>query len=406
MRAWNKATSEPWAITEHALQTILEIAARENASPEAVAAKLGRELQNTHRATEREGVALIPVTGPLFRYANIFTMISGATSYEMLAQDFISAIENPNIHAIILDIDSPGGEVNGCAELASLIHEARGQKPIIAYASGDAASGAYWIASAADEIVVSETSALGSIGVVGVYRKPREDKNGPETIEIVSSQSPFKRLDPASEDGRARLQSRMDAMAEVFVTTVARHRGIEPQRVLERFGGGDVLIGAHAVQAGLADRTGSLEKLVAQLAHQNPALQRGFLMPASPSNQPKETIMDVNTLKEKYPDLLAQLQADARNGERIRVQTVLESDEATGRESLARHLAFATDMAPDVAVAMLNKAPKEAPKADSKTPATGSFEQVMRDLGNPAIQPGSNSDADDIEATARRLAAS
>ncbi len=403
MRAWNKATSEPWAITETALQTILDIAARENESPEAVAAKLGRELQNTHRTTEREGVALIPVTGPLFRYANIFTMISGATSYEMLAQDFIAAVENPDIHAILLDIDSPGGEVNGCAELASLIYEARGSKPIIAYASGDAASGAYWIASAADEIVVSETSGLGSIGVVGVYRKPREDKNGPQTIEIVSSQSPFKRLDPESDDGRARLQARMDAMAEVFVTTIARNRGIDAPQVLERFGGGDVLIGAHAVTAGLADRIGSLEKLVSQLATANPALQRGFLLSASqPTPQPKETLMDVNSLTENHPDLLAQVQTDARNAERIRIQTVLESEAATGREALARHLAFATDMATDMAVGMLGKAPKEEPKA--ATP--GSFEQVMRDLGNPSIQPAANSDVDDVDATARRLAVS
>lgn len=408
MRAWNKATSEPWAITETALQTILDIAARENEAPEAVAAKLGRELQNTHRATERDGVALIPVTGPLFRYANIFTLISGATSYEILAQDFIAAIENPDIHAIILDIDSPGGEVNGCAELASLIYEARGSKPIIAYASGDAASGAYWIASAADEIVVSETSGLGSIGVVGVYRGAKLEKNAAPTIEIVSSQSPFKRLDPATDDGRARLQARMDAMADVFVNTVARNRGIEPQQVLERFGGGDVLIGAHAVNAGLADRVGALEKLVTQLASQNPALQRGFLLPASQTTipQPKESLMDVNTLKESHPDLLAQVQADACQSERIRIQTVLESAEATGRESLARHLAFATDMTSDVAVGMLAKAPKEAPKEEPKAAAPGSFEQVMRDLGNPSIQPATGSDVDDVDATARRLAAS
>lgn len=116
--------------------------------------------------------------------------------------------------------------------------------------------------------------------------------------------------------------------------------------------------------------------------------------------------MDVNTLKESHPDLLAQVQTDARNGERIRIQTVLESEEATGRESLARHLAFATEMAADVAVGMLGKAPKEAPKEEPKAAAPGSFEKVMRDLGNPSIQPASNSDVDDVDAMARRLAAS
>ncbi|MCC3862679.1 S49 family peptidase, partial [Emcibacteraceae bacterium Y4] len=132
----------------------MDIAARQNEPPEAVAAKLGRELQNTHRLEMRENIAVLPLVGPLFRYANLFTQVSGASSYELLAKDFTAALENPEVQAIVLNIDSPGGEVNGCAELADMIYEARGRKPVIAYASGDAASGAYWIAAAADEIVV------------------------------------------------------------------------------------------------------------------------------------------------------------------------------------------------------------------------------------------------------------
>ncbi|MBL0319782.1 MAG: S49 family peptidase [Alphaproteobacteria bacterium] len=400
MRAWNKATSEPWAITESALQTILEIAERENEKPEAVAARLGKELQNTHTVTERDGVAVIPVTGPLFRYANLFTAISGATSYEILAQDFTAAIENPDINAIILNIDSPGGEVNGCSELANMIFAARGKKPIIAYASGDAASGAYWIASAADQVVASETSGLGSIGVVAVYRGAKPDKNAPTTIEIVSSQSPFKRLNPESDEGRAKLQTRIDAMAEVFVNTLARNRGIEATQVLEQFGGGDILIGAHAVNAGLADRIGSLEKLIAEFsASSNPALQRGFLLPAT--TQQKETAMNLETLAQEHPELLAQVQSDARASERSRIQTILASEEAKDRGDLAQHLSFATDMAADSAVAMLAKAPKIQPE-----PKTNGFDAAMRDLGNPKITPASaEAEEDSIDSVAKRLAA-
>ncbi len=397
MRAWNKATSEPWAITQSALETILEIAERENEKPEAVAARLGRELQNTHTVIERDGVAVIPVTGPLFRYANLFTAISGATSYEILAQDFTVALDNPDINAIILNIDSPGGEVNGCAELANMIFAARGKKPIIAYASGDAASGAYWIASAADEVVVSETSGLGSIGVVAVYRGAKPDKNAPTTIEIVSSQSPFKRLNPETDEGRAKLQTRIDAMAEVFVNTLARNRGIEAAQVLEQFGGGDILIGAHAVNAGLADRIGSLEKLIAEFsASSNPALQRGFLLPATTQ---KETVMDLPTLTQDHPALLAEVQTTAKTAERSRIQTILASDEAKDRGDLAQHLAFATDMAADSAVAMLAKAPKIEP-----APKTSGFDAAMRDLGNPKITPAIESDEDDVDSVAKRLA--
>lgn len=400
MRAWNKATSEPWAITESSLQTILEIAERENEKPEAVAARLGKELQNTHTVTLRDGVAVIPVTGPLFRYANLFTAISGATSYEILAQDFTAALDNPDINAIILNIDSPGGEVNGCAELANMIFAARGKKPIIAYASGDAASGAYWIASAADEVVASETSGLGSIGVVAVYRGAKPDKNAPTTIEIVSSQSPFKRLNPETDEGRAKLQARIDAMAEVFVNTLARNRGIEATQVLEQFGGGDILIGAHAVNAGLADRIGSLEKLIAEFsASSNPAFQRGFLLPAT--TQHKETTMNLETLTQEHPELLAQVQSDARASERSRIQTILASEEAKDRGDLAQHLSFATDMAADSAVAMLAKAPKIQPE-----PKTNGFDAAMRDLGNPKITPASaEAEEDSIDSVAKRLAA-
>jgi signal peptide peptidase SppA len=364
-----------------------------------VAARLGKELQNTHNVIERDGVAVIPVTGPLFRYANLFTAISGATSYEILAQDFTAALENPDINAIILNIDSPGGEVNGCAELANMIFAARGQKPIIAYASGDAASGAYWIASAADQVVASETSGLGSIGVVAVYRSAKPDKNAPTTIEIVSSQSPFKRLNPESDEGRAKLQTRIDAMAEVFVQTLARNRGIEATQVLEQFGGGDILIGAHAVNAGLADRIGSLEKLIAEYsASSNPALQRGFLLPAT-TIKPKETIMDLAILTQDHPALLAEVQTTAKTTERSRIQTILASDEAKDRGDLAQHLAFATDMAADAAVAMLAKAPKIEP-----APKASGFEAAMRDLGNPKITPGAESDEDDVDSVAKRLA--
>ena len=398
MRAWNKATSEPWAITQPALETILEIAERENEKPEAVAARLGKELQNTHTVTERDGVAVIPVTGPLFRYANIFTALSGATSYEILAQDFAVALDNPDINAIILNIDSPGGEVNGCAELANMIFAARGKKPIIAYASGDAASGAYWIASAADQVVASETSGLGSIGVVAVYRGAKPDKNAPTTIEIVSSQSPFKRLNPESDEGRAKLQTRIDAMAEVFVNTLARNRGIEAAKVLEQFGGGDILIGAHAVNAGLADRIGSLEKLIAEFsASSNPALQRGFLLPVTIK---KETVMDLPTLTQDHPALLAEVQTSAKATERSRIQTILASEEAKDRGDLAQHLAFATDMTPDAAVAMLSK----APKIQSEVKTNG-FDAAMQGLGNPKIVPAAaESEEDDVDAVAKRLA--
>lgn len=408
MRIWNRIAGEPWAITETALHTILEIAARENESPQAVAAKLGRNLQNTYSVTERDGVAIIPVTGPLFRYANLFTMISGASSYELIARDFTAALENPQIKGIILDIDSPGGEVNGVSELSNMVFAARGKKPVVAYASGDAASGAYWIASAADEIVVSETSALGSIGVVGMY----QGKSGKsaEAVEIVSSQSPHKRLDPTTDDGRSRLQIRIDSMADVFIETIARNRNVSAENVQNHYGGGDVMIGAKAVSAGLADRIGSLEGLIAELSSpkKSPPTEGFFnaqnhsstLAPSTQEKKPMpQETLTLETLKKDHPDLVATLTREGTSAEKKRLNDILCSEEAKGREKLAKEMALNTDIHAMEARQLLACAPVEEPKA------TTSFEKVMSSMPNPAITPASDDAVNDVDAVASRIAA-
>ncbi len=397
MRIWNRITGDPWAITETALHTILEVAARENEAPEAVAAKLGRQLQNSYNATERDGVAIIPVTGPLFRYANIFTAISGASSYELIARDFMSALENPQITSIILDIDSPGGEVNGVSELASMIFEARGTKPVIAYASGDAASGAYWIASAADEIVVSETSALGSIGVVGIYRG-KSAKESTETVEIVSSQSPHKRLDPMSDDGRAKLQTRIDSMADVFVSTIARNRDVTADHVLGHYGGGDVMIGAHAVNAGLADRVGSLERLITELSSPETSSppSEGFFSSTQPQPKKEKKPMNLEQLKTDHPDLVLSLHAEGSAKEKQRLKDILSCEVAEGRQKLAQEIALHTEINAMDAQHLMKSAPKDGPEKSQSS----SFERVMSSIPNPEIAP----DGDDHIATADTVA--
>lgn len=400
MRIWNRLAGEPWAITETALQTILEIAARENESPQAVAAKLGRDLQSTYTATEREGVAIIPVTGPLFRYANLFTAVSGASSYELIARDFTAALDNPQIKAILLDIDSPGGEVNGVSELSNMVYAARGKKPVVAYASGDAASGAYWIASAADEIVVSDTSALGSIGVVGMYRG-KSGKQG-EDVEIVSSQSPHKRLDPSSDEGRARLQMRIDSMADVFIETIARNRKVSADIVQTHYGGGDVLIGAKAVQAGLADRVGSLEQLIQELSTspQSPPLE-GFFVTKTPTVKQEKNPMDLETLTKEHPGLVTQIKQDGVRAERKRLDDILSCSEAKDRQKLATEIALHTDISAVEAQHLLACASPE----DVKPVASTSFERVMASIPNPAITPASDDAVNDVDAVASRIAA-
>lgn len=254
-----------WAIEPEWLETIRAIALGEGEGPEAVAARLGRPLQNAQQVEMRGEVAVIPIAGPIFRYANLFTQVSGATSIEIFARDLRTALDEPAVKAIILEINSPGGQVDGINEAANMIRAA--EKPIVAYVSGMGASAGYWLAAAADQIVVDDTAQLGSIGVVTTVmrRKPRT-AGGAEEIEIVSSQSPNKRPDVETDEGRAQIQARVDAIADVFVDAVARFRGVERATVLSQFGGGGVKVGAAAIAAGMADRNGSLEGTIAELA--------------------------------------------------------------------------------------------------------------------------------------------
>lgn len=266
-RALAALYSNRWAMRPDSLRQLIEIAARQNGSPEAIEAQLGRQLDNTETVTVRDGIARIPVSGPLFRYANLFTRVSGATAYEDLAHEFSAALNDAQIKAIVLDIDSPGGEVNGCAEMAELIYNARGKKPIVAHISGDGCSGAYWLATAADSIVAGDTAVIGCIGVVACftdYSKALE-MIGIEEIEIVSSQTPNKRPDPTEDAGRAQIQRTIDDLAAVFIGAIAKHRGVEPDVVQSDYGQGDVFVGAAAAAAGLIDGVATYEELHASL---------------------------------------------------------------------------------------------------------------------------------------------
>src|SRR5699024_5901761 len=145
-----------------------------------------KQLEHTHTVTNRNGVAVIPVTGPIFRYANLFTRISGATSTEVLATDIQAALDDPSIKSIVLNIDSPGGVASGINELANLIYAGRDKKKITAYIGGTGASAAYWIASAAHEVVIDDIGLAGSIGAALSVKLGKKD-DGSTPYEIVSS---------------------------------------------------------------------------------------------------------------------------------------------------------------------------------------------------------------------------
>ena len=267
MRALDAALNAVWAMEERALETLLDIAARDNTdvTPQALEAYRAKGLDGTQRATVRKGVAILGVTGPLFKRANLFTAISGASSYDVLRTDLQAALDDPKVDAILLDIDSPGGEVNGGNELAQAIYAARGTKPIVAYVGGTGASMAYWIASSASKVVVDPTAILGSIGTQVAFAE-RAPAAGEKRYRFVSTQSPNKNPDPGTDAFDKSVQSTIDALSAVFIDAVARNRAVTVATVLSGFGKGGTFVGQMAVDAGLADSVGDFESVLAELS--------------------------------------------------------------------------------------------------------------------------------------------
>ncbi len=265
MRAFELAASQPWLMLPEHLENLLAIAERMG-DPQALVTREGERLNKARTVTVRNGVAIVPVTGPIFRYANLFTEISGATSTQVLATDIQRALDDPAVRSIVLNIDSPGGVASGINELAELVYEGRKRKRIVTYAGGYLASAAYWIGSAAEEIVIDETAMAGSIGVIVEAVAQPDGPDKPKRYQVVSRNAPNKRPDVTTEEGRKKIGETVDALAEVFENKVARNLGVAAERIPEMGDYGGLLVGAAAVKAGLAHRLGSLETLITELA--------------------------------------------------------------------------------------------------------------------------------------------
>lgn len=254
---------KPWLMAPEALQDLRDIALRAREPDFERAAQIAAEradrIRSAQMLSRRRGIAVLPIHGPIFPRANIFTEISGATSIDRLTAAFREARADKDVSAIALDIDSPGGAVTGVSEFAALVRAS--SKPVVAFASGMMASAAYWIGSAAHRVAASDTSWTGSIGVASMYYVDDDES----VIEVVSSQSPLKRTDVRTDEGRAIAQRHVDELAEVFLNAVAGYRGVSRDFVATGFGRGDVFIGHSAARIGMVDTVTTFESLVREM---------------------------------------------------------------------------------------------------------------------------------------------
>lgn len=214
------------------------------------------------------GIAVIPVVGSLVRRTVGLDPASGFTSYAEIAGMVDTAIADPSVEGIVLDIDSPGGEAGGVFELGERIRAADGVKPVWAIASDSAFSAAYAIGCAASRLLVSRTGGVGSIGVIAMHvdQTARDAQQGYRYTPITAGDhkndfSPHEKLGP---EAHARLQAEVDRLYSMFVDHVAAMRKLDADAVRATEAG--IYFGMDAVTAGLADAVGSLDAVLAEFS--------------------------------------------------------------------------------------------------------------------------------------------
>jgi capsid assembly protease len=201
------------------------------------------------------GVAVVPVSGTLVQKLGTLRPYSGMTGYDGIRANLSMALEDDAVRAVVLDVDSPGGEVAGCFDLVDSIYAARGAKPIWSILSENAYSAAYAIASATDRIIVPRTGGTGSVGVICAHVDFSQALSaaGINVTLITYGErkadgNEFKAL---SKEALARFQADVDTMGDLFVETVGRNRNISTAKV--RGTQASTYMGAAGVDVGFAD---------------------------------------------------------------------------------------------------------------------------------------------------------
>ncbi len=213
--------------------------------------------RNTTYAIQN-GIALISIEGPLLRNNSYISKYLGLTTYETITRKLVHCLNNPHVKGILLDVDSPGGESSGCADLTDLIFHARNTKPIFAVANDSAYSAAYWIASAATKLFATRDAGCGSIGCYMAHldRSGFDKQQGFKFTYIFAGKHKVdgNPHEPLSKDAKSVLQREVDRVRDVFAASVARNRNVDAQAIYDTESGVSF---AHACLPLLADEVGS-----------------------------------------------------------------------------------------------------------------------------------------------------
>ena len=244
----------------------------------------------------QSGIAVIPIYGTLVRRTQGLEAQSGLTSYAGIAQSLATALADPGVSAILLDIDSPGGESSGVFDLADRIRAATTIKPVWAVANDMAFSAAYALGSAASRLIVSRTGGVGSIGVIAMHVdqsvKDQQDGIAYTAVFAGDRKNDLNPHAPISGEAHSFLQGEVNRIYDLFATTVAKHRGMGVNTIKGTQAA--LFFGADAVASGLADDVGTLDDAIQQinsmLTPPVPSLSRLLASQTLPETSPEKEI--------------------------------------------------------------------------------------------------------------------
>jgi signal peptide peptidase SppA len=314
-----------WAIQPEKLEAIVAFlnlkVSGGTASPEVLAAiraqnEMAAARMQSLSADKPGSVAVLPLYGIINQRVSGDVSGPSGTSVQQFTQQLRQALADPNVKAIVIDVDSPGGSVSGVDELATEIFNGRKKKKITAVSNCLCASAAYWLASQASEVVASPSSLTGS---VGVYQLHEDDSTALENLGVkftFISAGKYKTegnsYQPLDDEARAGMQGMVDDFYSLFTKAVGRGRGVAVKSVVNGFGQGRVLTAQDAVKQGLADRVATLDEVLGKFgvkqgvgasATASPAIQsiQNDHIPSA-QNSPEEPVVDQDDEAAANPD--------------------------------------------------------------------------------------------------------
>jgi signal peptide peptidase SppA len=344
----------------------------------------------------RDGVAIITGTGELVNRGAWVGANSGVTSYEGLKFQLGRAGRDPRTKAILLDVESPGGEAVGMAELSSFVRAVAAEKPVYAVVNGMAASAGYGMIAGATRIFNTPSGLAGSIGCVLLHMdmsKALEQKGlSPTLIFAGDHKVDGNPTEPLTDSVKAELQGEVDTFYQQFLGTVAAGRGRRLSEKKARDTQARTYIGQQAVDAGLADGIGTFEEVLSEVSAK---LRRanGSAQPQRSKAMAIELGGDVSATdhanavsaarNEGHAAGLAEGEKRGATAALARIQQLVAHEKVKGKEGFALKLACAS---PDLSVDAIVGLAEEIPAASAAAAASSVASIADRAAKTPVNQ--------------------